>query len=109
MQTRYLTLVIVYAFAALVLSPAHSFAQSAYGMDETASDDHRVLTIPRRRATTGMVSDGGCGVAYYCRPRPMAVYEPDATDPTDPFDTCVSGCDVDVIFRALTGRPNRGW
>ena len=107
MRVPSLVLVTAYAFVAFALAPHQSFAQSY----EAADDDgvHRVLTIPRYRPARGLMPVGGCGVTYDCRSSRSILYDPDTVDPSDPFDSCISGCDIDVIYRALTGRPSRQW
>ena len=86
----------VYVLIFMISAPGRSFAQSSYGIDET-SDPHRVLTVRRHRSAVDPLS--------IYNPAP---YDADA-DASDPFSTCISGCDIDVIFRALTGRPDEGW
>ena len=108
MRLKSLVLVTAYAFAAITSAPHQSFAQSQYGL-AVADDTHRVLTIPRHRQTQGVLPVVGCGVTYDCRSSRPTLYEPDPVDPSDPFDSCISGCDIDVIYRALTGRPSRQW
>ncbi len=98
MRIRSLFLFTAYACAALAFTSHQSFAQSQYGTAE-ADESYRVLTIPRHRPAQGLLPIGG---------RP-ALYDPDPVDPSDPFDSCISGCDIDVIYRALTGRPSRQW
>ena len=89
MRTHALAVATFYVLTFMVSTPGQSFAQSSYGMDET-SDPHRVLTVRRHRSAVDPVS--------IYDPTP---YDVDA-DAADPFSTCISGCDIDVIFRALT-------
>ena len=108
MRVPSLVLVAAYAFVALALASHQSFAQSQY--DATDDDDgHRVLTIPRHRPAHGVLPIGGCRVTFDCRSSRSVLYDPDSFDAFDPFDSCISGCDIDVIYRALTGRPSRQW
>ena len=96
MRTHALVTATCLVLVFMVSTPGKSFAQSSYGLDET-SDPHRFLTVRRHRSAVEPV--------WSYDPGP---YDVDA-DASDPFSTCISGCDIDVIFRALTGRPNEGW
>ena len=102
MRTFALILATFSAFASIVAIPSKSLAQSPYGAEEN-TDRHRVLTVRRQRTV-----DRDCGAPDDCWPYRSDPYDVGA-DAGDPFSTCTSGCDIDVIFRALTGRPNEGW
>ncbi len=96
MRTHALILATLYILTFVMAIPGKSFAQSSYGL-ALNSDPHRVLTVRRHR-----------NVDDWVLMNDPAPYDVDA-DAADPFSTCISGCDIDVIFRALTGRPNEGW
>lgn len=89
------------AIASLVTMSEKSLAQGPDDLDDLNSSP-RVLTVRGHRDAYVECGTIGCG------PNRPTSYESDA-DALDPFSNCVSGCDVDTIFRALTGRQNAGW
>lgn len=98
----YTLILATFCICVSLVSMSHqSLAQSSFGSNDI-NDSYRTLTI-RRHA----IAYGNCG-AIDCEPIRSDAYDSDA-NALDPFSNCVSGCDVDTIFRALTGRPNEGW
>ncbi len=94
------------AFALIVSMSEKSFAQSAYGVNDV-SNTHHVLTIRPHRTADSLLPMNDCDTIY-CGQERTASYEVDEAA-SDPFSTCVKGCDIDTIYRAITGMPNVGW
>ena len=107
MRSYTLMLATLHVFVLSVLMSDESLAQNANGASET-SGTHRILTVRRHRSADGVTRMDDCGTADSCRSNLQAADDVDA-DASDPFSTCISGCDIDVIFRALSGRPSEGW